>query len=138
MSLTGQFAIVEPDASGEAAGWIAIAVLAAAAAAFAFGILSLSAMLGRRRPGPVKETAYEAGMQPSGGAHRRFHVRYYLIALIFLLFDVEAVLLFPWAVLVGRSPGRTPAVLLVEMFVFIGILLVGYIYAWRKGALRFD
>jgi NADH-quinone oxidoreductase subunit A len=130
--------VTEPGASGDAAGWIAIAVLAAVVLLFAFGMLALSAMLGRRRTGPVKEAAYEAGMTPSGGAHRRFHVRYYLIALIFLLFDVEVVLLFPWAVLVGQSPGRTSPVLLVEMFVFIGILLVGYIYAWRKGALRFD
>jgi NADH-quinone oxidoreductase subunit A len=106
---------------------------------FAVGTLALSAWVGRSRRGPVKDMPFESGVVPTGSARRRFHIRYYLIALLFLLFDVEVVLLFPWAVLFGpaaRSPDA--GMWLVEMFVFVAILLVGYVYAWRKGALRFD
>jgi NADH-quinone oxidoreductase subunit A len=106
---------------------------------FAVGTLTLSAWVGRARRGPIKDTPFESGIVPTGSARRRFHIRYYLIALLFLLFDVEVVLLFPWAVLFGPGAQSPSAGMwLAEMFVFVAILLVGYVYAWRKGSLRFD
>jgi NADH-quinone oxidoreductase subunit A len=130
-----------PDRSAGVSAWAAVGILLIIAVVFAVGTLVLSAWVGRSRRGPVKDSPFESGIVPTGSARRRFHIRYYLIALLFLLFDVEVVLLFPWAVLFGpAAAARSPdsGVWLVEMFVFVAILLVGYVYAWRKGALRFD
>ncbi len=84
------------------------------------------------RPTPQKRLAYECGEQPVGIGWIRFHVRYYLYALVYIIFAVETVFLFPWAV-VFRRLGLFA---FVEMMVFIGILLVGLAYAWKKGALQ--
>ena len=89
--------------------------------------------------GPKKNTAtkampYESGMNPIGPGTRRMPVRFYLIAVLFILFDIETVFFLPWAI-VFRRLGLFG---LVEMAVFIGILLVGYLYAWKKGALEWD
>jgi len=102
--------------------------------AFGFaGVTLLVALLVRpHRPDPEKNSPYECGMPPLMEAHERFSIRFYLLGILFLLFDVEALFLFPWAV-------RYDALGLfgfVEMMLFIGILLVGYFYAWRKGALE--
>ncbi len=128
-------------AAGEAAGpgsWGPVLALLVIAAAFGAGTVAVSALFGRRRTGPVKDMPYESGMAPAGLARRRFSVRYYLLAILFLLFDVEVVLLFPWAVIFGGPGGQRDGALLAEMFLFIGILLVGYVYAWRRGVLQFD
>ncbi|GBD10810.1 NAD(P)H-quinone oxidoreductase subunit 3 [bacterium HR23] len=84
------------------------------------------------RPTPVKLDIYECGMQTVGGRWTRFNFRYYLYALLFVVFDVETVFLYPWAV----EFQRLGLFALVEMLVFLGILLVGWAYAWRKGALE--
>ncbi len=89
-------------------------------------------LLAPRKPDPNKETLYECGMETIGDAWVQFNVRYYLYAIIFLIFDIEAIFLYPWAV-----QFRQLALFgFIEMFVFIAILLVGYVYAWRKRALE--
>jgi NADH-quinone oxidoreductase subunit A len=97
-------------------------------------ITMLSRLFGPFKPTTRKTSPYESGMKPIGPAIRRFPVRFYLIAVLFILFDIEVVFFLPWAV-VFRKMGLFA---LIEMFVFIAILLVGYIYAWRKGALEWE
>jgi len=126
----------------------------------AVGMLVASAVLGPRRTTPVKQMPYESGMDPIGDARRRFDVRYYLVAIVFLLFDVELLFLYPWAVAQWSLPpgvvestaaGAPPAatavapppvagippefrnLVFVEILVFIAILAAAYAYAWRKG-----
>ncbi|HST51474.1 MAG TPA: NADH-quinone oxidoreductase subunit A [Pyrinomonadaceae bacterium] len=86
--------------------------------------------------GKTKARPYECGIDPTTEAHDRFTVRYYIVAMLFLVFDVETIFLLPWAIIfMGRDFSFTKFAL-IEMFVFIGILVVGYYYAWRKGALE--
>lgn len=102
----------------------------------AFGVFTLlfGALIRPNRPNPVKLSPYECGNPPFMDSRQRVFVRYYMVAVLFVLFDLEAVFLYPWAV-VYRKIGIFG---LVEMIVFILILLVGYAYAWRKGALEWD
>ena len=79
---------------------------------------------------------YECGIDPETGAHDRFTVRFYIIAMLFLIFDVETIFLLPWAIIFMGDDFSFTKFALIEMFVFIGILVVGYYYAWRKGALE--
>src|SRR6266508_1580830 len=83
-----------------------------------------------------KMRPYECGIDPETGAHERFTVRYYIVAMLFLIFDVETIFLLPWAIIFMGKDFSFTKFALVEMFVFIGILVVGYYYAWRKGALE--
>jgi NADH-quinone oxidoreductase subunit A len=96
-----------------------------------FNIDVLSRLVRPAKPTPEKLTTYECGEDPIGGSWVRIHVRYYLVALVYILFAVETVFLFPWAV-VYRSLGMFA---FIEMVIFIVILLVGLAYAWKKGAL---
>jgi NADH-quinone oxidoreductase subunit A len=84
----------------------------------------------------AKARPYECGIDPTTGAHDRFTVRFYLVAMLFLIFDVETIFLLPWAVVFMGDDFSFTTFALVEMFVFLGILVVGYYYAWRKGALE--
>jgi len=97
-------------------------------------LLGAHAVLGGRKPTPGKGAPYESGVWPVGSARERVPIRYYLIAMLFLLFDIETVFMYPWAV-VARDLGRFG---LVEMLIFILILMVGYLYAWKKGALEWE
>ncbi len=99
-----------------------------------FVIVFLSRLLGPRRPTQRKLEPYESGMTPIGPAMRRLPVKFYLVAVLFILFDIEVVFFLPFAV-VARQLGLFA---LIEMAIFIVILLVGYIYAWRKGALEWE
>lgn len=99
-----------------------------------FVILFLSRIMGPRRPNERLLEPYESGMTPIGPAMRRFPVKFYLVAVLFILFDIEVVFFLPFAV-VARQLGVFS---LIEMGVFIVILLVGYIYAWRRGALEWE
>ncbi|MBC8032438.1 MAG: NADH-quinone oxidoreductase subunit A [Pyrinomonadaceae bacterium] len=106
--------------------------------AVAFPILPI--VLGRfLRPakwGKGKMRPYECGIDPKTDAHSRFTVRYYIVAMLFLIFDVETIFLLPWAIIFMGEDFSFTKFALIEMFVFIGILVVGYYYAWRKGALE--
>ena len=84
----------------------------------------------------VNMRPYECGIDPETGAHDRFTVRYYIVAMLFLIFDVETIFLLPWAIIFMGKDFSFTKFALIEMFVFIGILVVGYYYAWRKGALE--
>jgi NADH-quinone oxidoreductase subunit A len=114
--------------------YLPIAVLIALSTVFAFLVVVLGHLFGPKRPTARKSAPYESGMQPIGPGTRRMPVRFYLIAVLFILFDIEVVFFLPWAV-VFRQLGIFG---LIEMFVFILILLVGYVYAWKKGALDWD
>jgi NADH-quinone oxidoreductase subunit A len=108
--------------------------------AFAAGNLVLTHLIGPRRQTPVKLMPYESGMHPVGNARQRFDVKFYLIAILFLVFDVELLFLYPWAVVAYRDPALLPAALswpvFWEILVFIATLVVAYVYAWRKGVFR--
>jgi NADH-quinone oxidoreductase subunit A len=97
-------------------------------------IMMLSRIMGPHRPTVRKLEPYESGMVPIGPAMRRLPVKFYLVAVLFILFDIEVVFFLPFAV-VARQLGLFA---LIEMAVFIAILLIGYIYAWRKGALEWE
>jgi NADH-quinone oxidoreductase subunit A len=94
----------------------------------------LSSFVGKHRYSRVKFQPYECGMNPIGDARQRFSVKFYLVAMLFILFDVEAVFLYPWAV-VFRELGMFG---FLEMLVYIGIVLVGFFYVWKKGALEWS
>jgi len=99
---------------------------------FVLGLLGVSRLIQRRHIYPEKITPYECGIPPIGDSRAPFAVRYYIFALLFVVFDVEAVFLYPWA-MVFRGLGMTGY---VEMMIFITVLLLGLIYAWGKGALE--
>jgi NADH-quinone oxidoreductase subunit A len=102
-------------------------------------VLAVNSMVGPKRRKGVHEEPFECGSPPIGDARQRFSVNFYLVAIFFIVFDIEAVFMYPWAVLY-RSFLADPAfalTALVEMFVFIGILSVGLIYVWKRGALEF-
>jgi NADH-quinone oxidoreductase subunit A len=105
-----------------------------AAAIVASAIVILSWILGKRRPTRAKLSPYECGMAPVGDARERFSVKFYLVAMLFILFDVEAVFLYPWAVILRdlKMFGFW------EMMVYIGIVLVGFFYVWKKGVLDWN
>ncbi len=106
-----------------------------------FGVVSIKAheILGPRRPSREKESTYESGMEPVKSAHERFSVKYYLVAMLFILFDIEVVFMFPWATTFQEffSEGFGTLALLA-MLLFIVTLLFGYIYILKKGALKWD
>lgn len=100
----------------------------------AIGIVVLSTIIVRRKPSQEKLMPYECGIDPIGSARRRFSVKFFIIAMLFIIFDIEAVFLYPWAVIFKelRIFG------LVEMAIFIIVLLLGLIYVWKKGALEWE
>ncbi len=102
----------------------------------AFGVMPLMAgfVLGPRRPDPEKLSPYECGFEAFEDARMKFDVRYYLVAILFIIFDLEIAFLFPWAVVLDRIGTEG----LVAMAVFLGILVVGFAYEWRKGALEWE
>ena len=114
--------------------FLPIAVLIAVSTALAFVVVLLGHMFGPKRPTAIKGSPYESGMRPYGEGQRRVPVHFYLVAMLFILFDIEIIFLLPWAVVL-RKLGMFA---LIEMVVFIVILLVGYVYAWRNGALKWE
>ena len=101
------------------------------AAGLAAALIGASTFLGKRARSPLKDTPYESGMAPVGSAHERFSVKFYLVGMIFILFDIEAVFLYPWVVVYRqlRLFG------FFEMLIFVALVLVGYFYVWKKGVL---
>ncbi|MDQ7006587.1 MAG: NADH-quinone oxidoreductase subunit A [Acidobacteriota bacterium] len=119
---------------------IALLVLFAAAVATPAGMLTVSAIAGpARRRRRTDMTPYECGVQPFTSARGRFSLKFYLVAMLFIVFDIEAVFLYPWAVELKQQvlSGRGLFVFF-EMMVFLGILIVGFIYVWGRGALEWD
>jgi NADH-quinone oxidoreductase subunit A len=114
--------------------YVAIALMVALATIIALIAIGLGTLFGPRKPSEAKSMPYESGMNPYGEGTRRMPVRFYLVAVLFILFDIEVVFLLPWAI-VFRQLGVFG---LIEMIIFIVILFVGYIYAWKKGALEWE
>jgi NADH-quinone oxidoreductase subunit A len=114
--------------------YMPIIVILTLATILGFLVVGLGAFFGPKRPSKRKSAPYESGMVPYGPGTRRLSVRYYLIAVLFILFDIEMVFLLPWAV-VFRKLGLFG---LIEMLIFIGVLIIGLVYAWKKGALEWE
>ena len=108
-----------------------ILILGVVALGFGVVTLVLSQMLGRPRPNPAKQSTYECGMPPVGNARERFPIKFYLVCMIFILLDVDAAFLYPWA-LIFRELGVFG---FVEMLLFVTLLGGGFVYAWKSGAL---
>jgi NADH-quinone oxidoreductase subunit A len=131
-------------------GLLPILLFIAASSALAVGMLVVGSLIGPRRQTAVKQMPYESGMDPIHDAHRRFDVRFNLVAVAFLVFDVELLFLYPWAV-ASRDPsgvdaavaaatnagvGLTRALVFGEALVFIALLAAGFVYAWRRGVFQ--
>jgi NADH-quinone oxidoreductase subunit A len=114
--------------------YVPILILFLVAAAFGLGVVLISTFLGPRRPTPDKLAVYECGMVVEPGGRQTFDVKYYLIAMEFLVFDLEVAFLYPWAVRF-RDLG---AAAFVGMMVFLFVLLVGFAYTWKKGVLQWE
>jgi len=115
--------------------YLPILMLGALAVAFSFGMLIFSVLVGKKgKRTPIKDTAYECGMLPIGEGTPRLSVKFYLVAMLFILFDIEVVFLYPWAVIYKAMLKENPALIFGSMISFLGILFVGYIYAVKKGA----
>lgn len=131
-----------------------VMMLIALAIVTALGILVASAIVGPRRAGPIKNDTYESGMEPVGNARRRFNVKFYMVAVLFLIFDVELIFFYPWAVLFPRltqpdadqqawvdtmaGAGYGPGFMLAAMGVFFALLLVGFVYECRRGVFKWN
>ena len=117
-----------------ASDYVPLLVFFLAAVAFAAAGVAASTLLGPRRPSATKGQPYECGIVPAETARRRLPVGFYLTAMLFIVFDVEAIFVYPWAVLL-RKLGMYG---LLEMGIFIGVLAVALLYVWRKGALEWE
>ena len=121
------------------APFIPIAVIIILAIGLAFLVVALGHLFGPKRTSERKSMPYESGMKPIGPGTRRIPVRFYLVAVLFILFDIEIIFIIPWAVVLQQFVKAGLGVFaLVEMVVFIFILLVGLVYAWKKGALEWE
>jgi NADH-quinone oxidoreductase subunit A len=131
--------------------FLPVLLFAVASTLLCVGLLSVGSLLGPKRDSATKEMPYESGMNPIHDTHRRFDVRFHLVAIAFLIFDVELLFLYPWAVASRNAAGLPAAVeeaaslgiegysrLLVfgEVMVFVGLLAAGLVYAWRKGVFQ--
>lgn len=122
-----------------AASLVPVMMVLGIAALFALAFLWLSRALGPQHPSSLKTTTYECGVPPRGSTEIRFFVRFFLIALLFLLFDLEAVFLYPWVIMYRSFLAEGRALFaLGEMAVFLAVLLAGYAYVWRKGGLEWQ
>ena len=115
--------------------YLPVLMLGVLAVAFSFGMLLLSVVLGQKgKRTPVKDTPYECGMVPVGEGSTRLWVKFYLVAMLFILFDIELVFLYPWAVIYRDMLKQNGGLILGSMISFLAILLVGYLYALKKRA----
>jgi len=111
--------------------WFPVLVQVHIAAAVAAGLIAAGVFLGKKVKNKVKDTPYECGITPTGDARERFSVKFYLVAMLFILFDIEAIFLYPWAVVYRELK----LFAFVEMFLFIALVLAGFFYIWKKGVL---
>jgi NADH-quinone oxidoreductase subunit A len=120
------------------ASYVPLLMLIALVVFAAVAIVVLSHIFSADRPTPVKSQPYESGMPPLGTARERFDVKFYLVAVLFIVFDIEVVFMMPWAIAFRQLDILGLGVLggLLEMLVFVGVLVVGYVYVWKRGALE--
>jgi NADH-quinone oxidoreductase subunit A len=122
------------EASMSISEYLPVLLFLAVASVLALALLGIGSILGPRRPGAEKLSPYECGFEAFEDARMRFDVRYYLVAILFIIFDLEIAFLFPWALVFDEL--GTPA--FVAMVVFLGILVIGFVYEWKKGALEWE
>lgn len=124
----------------DASSYLPIFIMLLAAVTFAVGTVIATTVVGPRRDGKTKGSTYESGMTPVNTARKRFNVRFYLIAMVFLVFDVEVVFLYPWAsTFANLEPGSQQAFIwLARILFFLFTTVVAYLYGFRKGVFRFD
>ena len=113
--------------------WFPVLLQAGLAFVIACALVALSYLLGKRVKDKVKDQPYECGITPVGDARQRFSVKFYLVAMLFILFDIEAIFLYPWAVIYKKFDSRLFA--FSEMFLFIALVLAGFFFIWKKGVL---
>lgn len=114
--------------------YLPIAIFLVVATVIGIALLTLGSLLGPRRPDSEKLSPYECGFEAFEDARMKFDVRYYLVAILFIIFDLEIAFLFPWAVVLDQLGWAAIA----SMSVFLGLLVVGFIYEWKKGALEWE
>jgi NADH-quinone oxidoreductase subunit A len=120
-----------PTVAQNQENWLVIAIYFGLAVGIGVSMMLLPILFRPKNPNAVKATPYESGMPPIGQAQSRYTIRYYLVAMLFVVFDIEAVFFYPWAVAFNQIGWYG----MIEMVLFIVLLLVAYVYAWRKGAL---
>jgi NADH-quinone oxidoreductase subunit A len=138
MNILPLLASLEPDPQNT---WAPVLLLIVMAVGFAVSNVALSIIIGPGRTGKGKEETYESGMVPIGDTRKRFNVRFYIVAMIFLVFDVEIVFFYPWATIFPDAiakGGSASGLLLLEIILFVVILLLAYVYAWGKGVFQWD
>jgi NADH-quinone oxidoreductase subunit A len=130
-------ASLEPDPPS---AWAPVLLLIVIAVGFAVTNIAASILIGPGRTGPGKEETYESGMVPVGDTRKKFNVRFYIVAMVFLVFDVEIVFFYPWATVFpdAIATGNNSGLLLIEILLFVAILLMAYVYAWGKGVFQWD
>ena len=121
--------------------WAPVLLLLIIGIGFAIGNVLLSVIIGPSRTGKVKESTYESGMVPFGDTHKRFNVRFYIVAMIFLVIDVDIIFFYPFATIFSHFVNKEHAqagAMLAEVIIFVALLLLAYVYAWGKGVFRWD
>ncbi|HEX3359302.1 MAG TPA: NADH-quinone oxidoreductase subunit A [Tepidisphaeraceae bacterium] len=121
--------------------WGPVLLLLIMGIGFAVTNVALSIIVGPSRTGKVKESTYESGMVPIGDTHKRFNVRFYIVAMIFLVIDVDIIFFYPFATIFSpyvRADHQASGIMLIELFIFVILLLLAYVYAWGKGVFRWD
>src|SRR5207244_1261978 len=142
-ALVAQSAPPPPSIGDPPSAWLPVVLLMVIGILFAVGNIIASGLIGPGRTGPGRSATYESGMMPVGDTRRRFNVPFYIVAIIFLVIELEIVFFYPWAMIFPRY-AAIPAlharsgVLLLQLIVFVAILLVAYLYAWLKGVFRWD
>jgi NADH-quinone oxidoreductase subunit A len=132
------------ESFGPIGEYLPLFIIGVIAIVLGFLLANLSKLAGPFRPNKVKSSVYESGMDPVGTAHDRFSVKFFMVAMLFILFDIEVVFMYPWAVnflqlaKADMALGGSGMFPLIEMGLFVAILFVGYIYVWKKGGLEWD
>ena len=118
--------------------YLPIVIFLAIATALGVGFIAAAAALAPKAPDPEKNSAYECGFNAFGDARMKFDIRFYLVSILFIIFDLEVAFLFPWGVALMKLPHQTAVFAFWSMMAFLGVLTVGFIYEWRKGALEWE
>ncbi len=131
-----------PDMEDAPSNWLPVVLLIIIGVGFVVSNIVASLIIGPSRTGPGKAATYESGMVPVGDTRRRFNVRFYIVAMIFLVIDVDIIFFYPWATIfapvVRTGTPQQGAALLISLLIFVALLLVAYAYAWGKGVFRWD
>ena len=118
--------------------YLPVVIFMAIAAAIAVALMASAIIIAERKPDPEKLSAYECGFTAFDDARMKFDVRFYLVSILFIIFDLEVAFLFPWAVALMKLPHDAQVFAFWSMMLFLGVLTVGFIYEWRKGALEWE